>query len=40
MAWLLSRALGTTPEFWMNLETTYELKTLDTSSMPQVAALA
>lgn len=40
MAWLLSRALGTTPEFWMNLETTYELKTLDTSSMPQAAALA
>lgn len=27
MAWLLSRALGTTPEFWMNLESTYQMKT-------------
>lgn len=26
MAWLLSRALGTTPEFWMNLESTYRTK--------------
>ncbi len=23
-AWLLSQALGTTPEFWMNLQTVYE----------------
>lgn len=40
MAWLLSRALGTTPDFWLNLEATYQLKTLDISSMPQVVALA
>lgn len=40
MAWLLSRALGTTPEFWLNLETTYQLKTFDVSSMPKVEALA
>ncbi len=40
MAWLLSQALGTTPEFWMNLETTYQMKMLNTSSMPQVLALA
>lgn len=39
MAWLLSRALGTTPEFWINLETTYQLKTLDTSAMPEVREL-
>jgi addiction module HigA family antidote len=24
-AWLLSKALGTTPQFWMNLQTTYDL---------------
>ena len=40
MAWLLSRALGTTPEFWLNLEKTYQIKTFDESSLPQVLALA
>jgi addiction module HigA family antidote len=24
-AWLLAKALGTTPEFWMNLQTMYDL---------------
>jgi len=24
-AWLLSKSLGTTPEFWMNLQVAYEL---------------
>ena len=24
-AWLLSKALGTTPEFWMNLQVSYDL---------------
>jgi addiction module HigA family antidote len=24
-AWLLSQALGTTPEFWLNLQTSYDL---------------
>ncbi|MBI1883592.1 MAG: HigA family addiction module antidote protein [Chlamydiae bacterium] len=24
-AWILSKALGTTPEFWMNLQTVYDL---------------
>ena len=38
-AWLLSRALGTTPDFWLNLEATYRIKTFDASSMPEVAAL-
>ena len=40
MAWLLSRALGTTPDFWLNLESTYQLKTFDSSRLPAVALLA
>ena len=40
MAWLLAEALGTTPEFWMKLQTTYDLKTFDPSARPEVAALA
>jgi len=24
-AWLFSKALGTTPQFWMNLQSTYDL---------------
>ncbi|WP_246060937.1 HigA family addiction module antitoxin [Enorma burkinafasonensis] len=39
MAWLLSRALGTTPEFWLNLETTYQIKSFDESELPTVEAL-
>ena len=39
VAWLLGWALGTSAEYWLNLEATYRLRTLDTSSMPQVAAL-
>ena len=39
MAWLLSRALGTTPEFWLNLEATHRLKTIDEGAMPQVTPL-
>ena len=39
MAWLLSRALDTTPEFWLNLELTYQLKTLDEAGMPEVVTL-
>ena len=40
MAWLLGKALGTTPEFWLNLEMTYQLKTFDETSLPQVLELA
>ena len=40
MAWLLSKALGTTPQFWLNLEMTYQLKTFDSSNVPPVAVLA
>lgn len=40
MAWLLGRALGTTPQFWLNLEDTYQLKLLEARDMPQVEKLA
>ena len=40
MAWLLGEALGTTAQFWLNLETTYRLKTLDVSTLPEVVPLA
>lgn len=40
MAWLLGKALGTTPEFWLNLEMTYQVKTFDAGSMPPVASFA
>ena len=28
-AWLLSKALNTTPEFWMNLQTNYDLTSVE-----------
>lgn len=39
MAWLLSRALGTSPEFWLNLEMTYQIKTFDESTLPAIEAM-
>lgn len=39
MAWLLGRALGTTPRFWLDLEMTYQLKLLENKDMPEVVAL-
>ncbi|HQE69880.1 MAG TPA: HigA family addiction module antitoxin [Atopobiaceae bacterium] len=39
MAWLLGQALGTTAQFWLNLQTTYDLRTIDTSKLPHVEAL-
>ncbi len=39
MATLLGQALGTSAEFWLNLEMTYQLKTLDVSKLPQVESL-
>lgn len=39
MAHLLARALGTTPNFWLNLEKTYQLKAFDESSLPEVMPL-
>ena len=40
MAWLFGKALGTSAQFWLNLQTTYDLKTIDTSRLPHVEALA
>lgn len=39
MAYLLSEALGTTPDFWLNLERRYRLLTLDKSRLPKVTRL-
>lgn len=39
MAVLLGKALGTTPRFWMNLEATYQLKSLDGARLPDVVPL-
>ena len=39
MAWLLSRALGTSPEFWLNLEMTYQIRTFDESTLPAIEAM-
>jgi addiction module HigA family antidote len=39
MAWLLGEALGTTAQFWLNLQSTYDLKTIDTTKLPHVEAL-
>lgn len=38
-AWLLGRAFGTTPQFWLNLQNTYDLKTMDTSKLSHVTVL-
>ena len=38
-AWLLGQALGTSPQFWMNLESTYQLRIIDEKKMPNVIAL-
>lgn len=40
MAYLLGKALGTSPQFWLNLEMTYQLKTFDPKGLPPVEALA
>jgi addiction module HigA family antidote len=39
MAALLGRALNTSATFWMNLETSYRLKTLDPSAYEHVTVL-
>ncbi len=39
MAWLFSKALGTSAEFWLNLEATYQLKRIDETDMPEVPLL-
>lgn len=39
MAWLLGKALGTTAEYWLNLEATYRLKLIDEKAMPEITVL-
>ncbi|MCL2807346.1 MAG: HigA family addiction module antitoxin [Coriobacteriia bacterium] len=39
MAILLSEALGTTPQFWMNLEANYQIKTCKRKSHTKVIPL-
>lgn len=39
MALLFSRALGTTPEFWLRLEATYQLKLLEGRPLPEIEPL-
>ena len=39
MAYLLGKALGTSPQFWLNLEMTYQVKTFDKGILPHVEKL-
>ena len=39
MAYLLGKALGTSPQFWLNLEMTYQVKTFDNGILPHVEKL-
>lgn len=40
MAWKLSKTFGTTPQFWLNLQTNWELSQVDESEFREVAELA
>ena len=40
MAYLLGKALETSPQFWLNLEMTYQVKSFDPKGLPPVEALA
>lgn len=39
MAWRLGKALGTTPDFWSNLQSDYDLLTFDPSSLGDIHPL-
>ena len=39
MAYLLAQALGTTPEFWLNLEMDYQIKTFDVGKIADIPSL-
>lgn len=39
MAWRLSRALGTTPDFWANLQSDYDLLTFDPTGLGDIQPL-
>ena len=38
-AWLLSQALGTTPEFWINLQAQYDLEVAERAVGKQISKL-
>lgn len=40
MAYRLSKALGTTPEFWLNLQADYDLLRFDPSTIGDITPLA
>ncbi|KAB8289351.1 plasmid maintenance system antidote protein [Bifidobacterium ramosum] len=39
MAWKLGKAFGTTPDFWANLQTDYDLLTFDPSALGDIRPL-
>ena len=39
MAFLIGKALGTTPDFWLQLQLTHQLKTIAERDFPEVEAL-
>lgn len=39
MACLIGKALGTTPDFWLRLQTTYQIKALEGREFPDVEVL-
>lgn len=39
MAWRLGKALGTTPDFWSNLQADYDLLTFDPSTLGDIHPL-
>ncbi|MBW3087843.1 HigA family addiction module antidote protein [Bifidobacterium sp. 82T24] len=39
MAWRLGKALGTTPDFWANLQTDYDLLTFDPNTLGDIRPL-
>lgn len=39
MAWWLDKALDTTPDFWVNLQTGYDLLTFDPSTLDDIRPL-
>ncbi len=40
MAWKLSRALGASPNFWMNLQNNWELSEVNTARFEKVTKIA
>ncbi len=40
MAWKLSKAVGASPQFWMNLQNNWELSQIDETAFSQLKRLA